>query len=182
MSKDFDEVVRRIEREETRGQSIDWRRDLGMATRIVERVDELKKTLPESQRDELAKALERSVHLSTGREDGERLRDLARKEAGPGVALAYAEPGKSYTGRVVSMNDRHALQEQKDKPGHLVAHDRQALSGAKVEVGKDVEIRYPHGQAGLVREGNRETGREAGREQQRQHEAQKATKQAERER
>ncbi|ELA9292950.1 hypothetical protein QUO15_004412 [Vibrio parahaemolyticus] len=208
--KEFDEVVRKVEREETRGQAIDWRNDLHVATRIVERVEGMKENMPHGQRDELAKALERRVHMTIDIADGEpmfkdrlsarlheqlspmrdnpkldehakevsRLREIGEKAGGPDVKMAYAESKNSYAGRIVGMTDNYALQEIKDKPGHVIAHDRQAVSGAKLETGKDMEIRYPHGKAGLAKE----AGREHGHEQQRHHETAKAPKQQERER
>jgi hypothetical protein len=63
------------------------------------------------------------------------------------------EPGRTYTGRVTEITGQHVYQ---DVGGRTVAHDRHALTGraARDEAmqGQTVEIRYPVGRVGLVRE------------------------------
>lgn len=79
-----------------------------------------------------------------------------------------AQPGETYSGRVVKVSERHVVQEHTNEQGQpeAVRHDRQAM-GMKESTeleGKDVEISYPHGRVPLVREASHEAGREAGRE------------------
>lgn len=68
-----------------------------------------------------------------------------------------AEPGRSYVGQVLDVTDKHVLQQVGDR---TIEHDRQALTGRGMSSdrqemqGKNVEIRYPHGSVGLVREPN----------------------------
>jgi hypothetical protein len=55
------------------------------------------------------------------------------------------------------VTDKHVLQQVGDR---TIEHDRQALTGRGMSSdrqemqGKNVEIRYPHGSVGLVREPN----------------------------
>ncbi|EJW5844163.1 Fic family protein [Salmonella enterica subsp. enterica serovar Kentucky] len=101
--------------------------------------------------------------------DRERAAELARSIAGDKVQLERAEPGKTYEGRVIGQTERYIVQERADRAGEMVLHNRRAVS-AEVEKlqGRHVEIRYPHGNVGLVRD--REAGR--GAEHDRQHQRQ----------
>lgn len=101
--------------------------------------------------------------------DRDKALEIAKHAAGDKVQLERAEPGKSYSGRVVGETERYVVQEREGQPGQMVLHNRRSLSGEADKFrGKDVEIRYPHGDVGLVRDASR--GKEAGRD--RQHEQQ----------
>ncbi|WP_419582910.1 KfrB domain-containing protein [Thiolapillus sp.] len=101
--------------------------------------------------------------------DRDKALEIAKHAAGDKVQLERAEPGKSYSGRVVGETERYVVQEREGQPGQMVLHNRRSLSGEADKFrGKEVEIRYPHGDVGLVRDAGR--GKEAGRD--RQHEQQ----------
>lgn len=67
-----------------------------------------------------------------------------------------AEEGKSYQGKVIAVTEQHIIQRQVEpKTGKErdVAHDKVAVSGFSQEkVGREVEISYPHGKAGIARD------------------------------
>ncbi len=95
--------------------------------------------------------------------DRERAAEIARAASGDKVHLVRAEPGQTHTGRIIGQSERYVIQERADKPGEMVLHSRRALSGfdAAALRGQAVEISYPHGKIGLVREvAPRETGQE----------------------
>jgi hypothetical protein len=64
----------------------------------------------------------------------------------------HAEPGRTYTGPILEVNDKTVLQQA---AGKVIEHDRKALVGTHKFDGKqigDIEIRYPHGTIGIARE------------------------------
>ncbi|SAI46794.1 Probable adenosine monophosphate-protein transferase fic [Bordetella ansorpii] len=77
--------------------------------------------------------------------------DLARA-SGHEAAVSLAQPGHTYLGSVVGHTDRYLVQTVSDAPQAVVLHRRQALLGGKsLTPGAAAEIRYPHGDVGLVR-------------------------------
>lgn len=84
--------------------------------------------------------------------DREEAISLARSKAGDGARIEFAEAPRSYAGRVLGTTDRHVVQEHAGRSGSVVLHDRLALSARGDLTGKEVEIRYTHSRAGLVRE------------------------------
>jgi fido (protein-threonine AMPylation protein) len=93
--------------------------------------------------------------------DRDRAAELARSVAGDRALIERAEVGKSYTGRVIGATDRYIVQERADMPGSMVLHNRRSVNGdAEKMRGQSLEIRYPQGNIGLVRdaEKTRETG------------------------
>ncbi|EIJ6113791.1 Fic family protein [Salmonella enterica] len=135
------------------------------------------------ERQEMTRASIEAYHGDSGRlagliranltdHDRERAAELARSVAGDKVQLTRAEPGKTYEGRVIGQTERYIVQERADRTGEMVLHNRRSLSGSAEKLqGRSVEIRYPHGDVGLVREA---AGRGAGHDRQhdRQHERQ----------
>ena len=65
--------------------------------------------------------------------------------------LFSAEAGKKYDGTIIGVTERHVMQASIDSPNHVIIHDRHSLSKTP-EMNKTVEISYPHGDIGLVRE------------------------------
>lgn len=89
----------------------------------------------------------------------------------PDAGITEPQQGQKYTGKVLAVTDRHVAQVN-EKTGEIVLHERQALSGMqRVQENRGVEIAYPAGRAGIVRDPqarehgrNHETGREHGRD------------------
>lgn len=73
--------------------------------------------------------------------------------------LFPAETGKKYDGSIIGVTERHVMQALKDFPDQVITHNRHSLSRIP-EMNKRVEVSYPHGSIGLVREP--ETGKEIG--------------------
>ncbi|CAM2164695.1 putative Large polyvalent protein-associated domain-containing protein [Burkholderia latens] len=75
-----------------------------------------------------------------------------------------AEPGKNYEGRISHVDSQHVYQQVGDR---VVQHDRQSLTGrgaSELATGKSVEIRYPHGNVGMVKDaGTREASKDIGK-------------------
>lgn len=67
------------------------------------------------------------------------------------VRFFSAEAGKNYEGSIIGVTERQVMQASKDLSNHVIIHDRYALSRVP-EINKTVEISYPHGDIGLVRE------------------------------
>ena len=65
--------------------------------------------------------------------------------------LFSAEAGKKYDGTIIGVTERHVMQASIDSPNHVIIHNRQSLSRMP-DMDKRVEISYPHGTIGLVRE------------------------------
>ncbi|MNK88464.1 Adenosine monophosphate-protein transferase VbhT [compost metagenome] len=77
--------------------------------------------------------------------------DLARAVLGDDTQPVMAVQGRTYEGTVVGATERYILQELTDRGGELVLHSRGALVNAQIAVpGQSVEIRYPHGNVGVV--------------------------------
>ena len=95
--------------------------------------------------------------------DREKAAGMARTYAGETAQISKAESGKTYQGQIIGVTERYVVQVQGKE--NVVLHDRKALSGKPESLpGKDVEIRYPHGVAGLVKEVDRaKSGPEVGR-------------------
>lgn len=85
--------------------------------------------------------------------DREYASELAKAGAGKSVQLEHAQPGETYSGRVIGSTARYVVQERSDRQGEAILHNRRALAtDAEKLTGKDVQIAYPHGAAGIVRE------------------------------
>ncbi|TQJ94708.1 Fic/DOC family protein [Achromobacter sp. SLBN-14] len=83
--------------------------------------------------------------------DREYAQDLARAVGGDRSQIMIANPGQTYEGTIIGATERYIVQEQRGRAGEVVLHSRRALVNAQVAVpGQAVEIRYPHGGAGLV--------------------------------
>ena len=65
--------------------------------------------------------------------------------------LFLAETGKKYDGSIIGVTERHVMQALIDSPNYVIIHNRPYLSRVP-EINKTVEISYPHGTIGLVRE------------------------------
>ena len=70
---------------------------------------------------------------------------------GEHAKLFSAEAGKKYDGTIIGVTERHVMQASIDSPNHVIIHDRHSLSRMP-DMNKRVEISYPHGDIGLVRE------------------------------
>lgn len=85
--------------------------------------------------------------------DRDRAAELARSVAGDLARIERAEAGKNYAGRVVGATERYIVQERAGEPGAMVLHNRRSVNGdAEKMRGQNLEIRYPQGNIGLVRE------------------------------
>lgn len=85
--------------------------------------------------------------------DRERAAELARSVAGDLARIERAESGKTYAGRVIGSTERYIVQERSGEAGAMVLHNRRSVNGdAEAMRGKNLEIRYPQGNIGLVRE------------------------------
>ncbi len=105
------------------------------------------------------------------RENIEELRERAANSSQrTGNSTERAEPGETYRGKIVAVTTEHVLQQREDRANVVIQHDRVALSGA-VREGRNMEISYPHGKAGLVSEitPNRENDRQREQQHDRQH-------------
>ncbi|SAI73138.1 Probable adenosine monophosphate-protein transferase fic [Bordetella ansorpii] len=77
--------------------------------------------------------------------------DLART-GGQETFVARAQPGQTYLGAVIGQTDTYLVQAVRDAPQTVVVHRRRALLDSEpLKPGATVEIRYPHGDVGLVR-------------------------------
>jgi len=65
--------------------------------------------------------------------------------------LISAEAGKKYDGTIIGITERHVMQALKDVPDQVIIHDRPSLSRMP-DMDKRVEVSYPRGDIGLVRE------------------------------
>lgn len=95
-----------------------------------------------------------------------RFEDSRRRElqvaADRDVYVRRAEPGGTYDGPIIGATDKHVLQRVRDSED-VVLHRRRHLDiDPRGHGERDVQIRYPHGQVGLVAL-KREPG-QAGRE------------------
>lgn len=81
----------------------------------------------------------------------DRVLALAKTVAGENVLVKWAEPGNAFRGQVMGTTDRYVIQRQTDG-GALIVHSKKVLAGRMPMVGEDIEIRYLHGRAGLVRQ------------------------------
>ena len=70
---------------------------------------------------------------------------------GAHAKICLAEAGKNYEGPIIGVTERHVMQAQIDSPNYVIIHNRPSLSRVP-EINKTVEISYPHGTIGLVRE------------------------------
>ncbi|CAM2164641.1 cell filamentation protein [Burkholderia latens] len=97
--------------------------------------------------------------------DRERALELARSTVGELARLEHAAPGQSYTGRVVGATERYIVQERQNDPGAMVLHSRRSVDAdAEKMRGRTLEIRYPHGGVGLVRDtGARDVTKDLGK-------------------
>ncbi|MDD2859593.1 MAG: hypothetical protein PHT60_15355 [Acidiphilium sp.] len=73
--------------------------------------------------------------------------------------VAYAEPGQRYSGKVLDVTREHVFQQVGER---TIAHDRTALTGRLMTSGdelrgRSVEIHYPVGRVGLVRDAGKGT-------------------------
>lgn len=73
--------------------------------------------------------------------------------------IAYAEPGQRYSGKVLDVTREHVFQQVGER---TIAHDRTALTGRLMTSGdelrgRSVEINYPVGRVGLVRDASKGT-------------------------
>ncbi len=82
----------------------------------------------------------------------ERVIAVATRTLGESARIEIAEAPRSYAGRVLATTDHHVIQEHGGRPGVAIAHERRTLSARGDLSGKEVEISYPHGRAGLVRQ------------------------------
>lgn len=84
-------------------------------------------------------------------------RDLAlainqdRSFDGRGTRIFPAETGKKYDGTIIGVTERQVMQALINSPDHVIIHDRRSLTRIP-DIDKRVEISYPHGDIGLVRE------------------------------
>ncbi len=92
-------------------------------------------------------------------QERERVIAVATRAFGDTARIEIAEAPRSYAGRVLATTDHHVIQEHGGRSGVAIAHDRRALSLGGDLTGKEVEISYPHGRAGLVRQDLSETDR-----------------------
>jgi hypothetical protein len=65
--------------------------------------------------------------------------------------LFSAEAGEKYDGTIIGITERHIMQALKDIPDQVIIHNRHSLSRIP-NMDMRVEISYPHGSIGLVRE------------------------------
>ena len=119
------------------------------------------------KREDLNRAFIESFHGDSGRLshmirqnmtdlDHEKAAHIARNYAGDRVQIERAAEGQSYQGKVIASTDRYVVQERADT-GAVVLHNRRALTADAEKIqGRDVEIRYPHGGAGLVKDVQRQ--------------------------
>lgn len=102
-----------------------------------------------------SRPLARLVRDNLRDHEHDRLHDLARAATGRDVRLVRAAPGQTYEGVIIGTTERYVVQAQLKPDGIMVLHNRRALAlggTGQLEIGKAVEIRYPHGGAGLVQE------------------------------
>lgn len=83
------------------------------------------------------------------------IREVVRRElSDANLHYQKAEPGETYTGRVVGKSNSYVIQSDDSQPGAVVLHERHAISG-DVKMNENAEIAYPAGTAGIVRERSR---------------------------
>lgn len=84
--------------------------------------------------------------------DQEHAVDLAKSIAGADARIAHAIPGNAYEGTVLGATERYVVQQFQSEGLDVVLHVRDPLVNAEQLVpGRSCEIRYPHGNVGLVR-------------------------------
>jgi cell filamentation protein len=77
--------------------------------------------------------------------------DQGETYRGAHAKVCLAEAGKNYEGSIIGSTERYVMQALIDSPNHVIIHNRPSLSRMP-EINKTVEISYPHGDIGLVRE------------------------------
>ena len=65
--------------------------------------------------------------------------------------LCSAKAGNKYDGTIIGVTERHVMQASINSPSQVTIHNRHSLSRTP-DMNKRVEISYPHGDIGLVRE------------------------------
>ena len=116
------------------------------------------------ERDTVAEIAPKLAQHEARRSQIEVMRERAANSAGK-PAPQKAEPGNTYRGPIVALTREHVLQQREDRANVVIQHDRIALSGA-IREGKNMEISYPHGKAGLATEIRHQRGHDR---QQHQH-------------
>lgn len=105
------------------------------------------------QREDLAKkARARGVPVWNFDLDRQRAIALAKDIAREATRIEAAKPHERYVGPVIGKTETHILQEIAARSGLVILHDRRALNADKALTRAIVEIAYPHGRAGLVRD------------------------------
>lgn len=77
--------------------------------------------------------------------------DQGETYKGEHAKVCLAEVGKNYEGPIIGSTERYVMQALKDFPDHVIIHNRHSLSRTP-DMKKTVEISYPHGAIGLVRD------------------------------
>lgn len=86
-------------------------------------------------------------------QDRQRAIALAKDIAGREARITAPESPRGYAGRVLEVTEHHVVQRDAARSDAIVVHERRALNGNTATLsGKEVEIRYPYGSAGIVRE------------------------------
>jgi hypothetical protein len=113
------------------------------------------------------RAVEIAPTLAQHENERENIEELRERAAN---STQRAEPGETYRGKIVAVTTEHVLQQREDRANVVIQHDRVALSGA-VHEGRNMEISYPYGRAGLASEitPNRENDRQREQQYDRQH-------------
>ena len=75
----------------------------------------------------------------------------SRSYGGEHTKIVQAEAGKKYDGSIIGVTERHVMQASINSPSQVTIHNRHSLSRTP-DMNKTVEISYPHGGIGLVRE------------------------------
>lgn len=112
------------------------------------------------ERDRQVEIAPKLAQHEAERENIEELRERAANSA------QRAEPGQTYRGKIIAVTAEHVLQQRENRANEVIQHDRIALSGA-VREGRDTEISYPHGKAGLATDMSKASGHD--RQHQHQH-------------
>jgi len=151
----------------------EMRQDGALETKEIDNKAE-RPTLPGPMRAYVAderKMMDKSRDLSLSNVDGEEhkvavVHDLyndgvfyTHKDVAPKVENQFKryapEVGKSYQGRIVSVDDRYVVQAVKDGRGErYVQHDRKDLHSSQKNIlvqGAKVEIRYPYERVGIAK-------------------------------
>lgn len=108
---------------------------------------------------EADKEVEKAIHIAE------------KNNGGKDVDLSQAHSGKTYTGKVIGQTDNYVIQELSGDPSKAVAHDKRQLANGKqhLENGRDIEVRYPHGSVGLVKDAAKHEVGKDGREASKVH-------------